>query len=184
MTNRQQIEEQLIRWQRELATINADRDNPEQACDDYGLSGDFCTVFKQHLSGESAQVEVIIATLQEELRIYDLFVGTWAINIQGHSENFVGQLKITSPNTGTTFLGTMVAADTPRATAISGSYNDSEQQINFTRYLPDGFAQQYAGTVSISAQPPTMQGEMIWLLPTDTGDDLLPSSRWSAQKQS
>lgn len=166
------------------STINADRDNPEQACDDYGLSGDFCTVFKQNLSGESAQVEHIIAALQEELRICDLFVGTWAINIQGHLENFVGQLKILSPDTGTTFLGTMVTADTLQATAISGSYNNSAQQINFTRHLPDDFAQQYAGIVSMSAQPPTMQGEMTWLLPTDTGDEILPSSRWSAQKQS
>lgn len=71
MTDRQQIQDQLTRLQRELATIKMDMDDPEQACTSYGLAGDFCFVFKRNLENEANQVEVSISALRELLRIYD-----------------------------------------------------------------------------------------------------------------
>lgn len=184
MIDRRQILDQLARWQSELATIKADMDDPEQACMSYGLSGDFCFVFKTHLTREASQAEETIATLQKELYIYDLLVGTWVINVEGQSGNFTGQFNITSLNTNGAFLGTMILSDTSQAYTISGSYNDSEQVIYFMRPLPEDFAQQYIATVNSGTQPPTMDGEMTQILPHDAGDRIPPPSRWSAQKQS
>ena len=49
MIDRQQIQDQLARWESELATIKMDMNDPEQACINYGISGDFCFVFKRNL---------------------------------------------------------------------------------------------------------------------------------------
>jgi hypothetical protein len=68
MTDRQQIQDQLARWQSELATIEADMDDPEQACMNYGLAGDFCIVFRRNLESEASQVRLTIAVLQRELK--------------------------------------------------------------------------------------------------------------------
>lgn len=183
MTDRQQIQDQLARWQSELVTIKMDMNDPEQACINYGLDGDFCFVFKKNLEREVNQVETTIATLRKDLRIYDALVGTWAINFQDQSGNCLGRFNITSLNSGRTFLGTMDLIDTSQATPISGSYGDSNQEISFTRALPEGLAQQYTGRVNFSAQPPTMKGVMTWLLPPDTAVDKPPPSSWTAQKQ-
>lgn len=75
MNDRQQIQDQLAQRQSELATINADLDDPQQACANYGLDGDFCAVFTRNLRKEALQAQEAIIALQENLRIYDLLDG-------------------------------------------------------------------------------------------------------------
>jgi hypothetical protein len=112
-----------------------------------------------------------------------MLVGTWQINVQGPSGNFTGQLRIASLNTGGIIQGTIVLTDISQIITISGSYNDLEQEINFTRSLSEDFAQQYVGTVNFNTNPSTIYGRMAQLFPLDLGIDPALSSRWSAQKE-
>lgn len=182
MIDRQHILDKLSRSQDELATIKTDISDPEQACINYGLSGDFCFVFKQNLEKERNQIEVTISTLQKELFIFDLLVGTWAINIQNQSVNLPGQLNITSLNTCGKIIGTLVLDNIPK-TSINGSYNDSEREIKFTSSISEDFTQQFVGTVNFVAKLSTIQGEMTQLVSLDLVTDVPPPSKWFAQKQ-
>ena len=182
MTDRQRILDQLARMQCELATIKLDIENPDLACDNYGLSGDFCLIFKSNLEKEAIQAEVNIATLHQYLYIYDWLVGKWTINVQDQLGDYKGELNIVSLDACRTFLGNIVLTDRSHTITIKGSYNDLEHEINFTSFLHEEPVQQYLGIVNCS-DPPTMQGAMKHSIQSHEESELLPKASWSAQKQ-
>jgi len=177
-----QIPNLLVQQQRALDKVNAQLDDPEQACLDAGIQAgsDECILYIKSLEKQAAMLKTSVTTLQSQQSV----CGTWRIEVQFPTQIFSGQFTIATWDSDITdtWHGTMSLPDpSPQPTAVNGTL--FEGKIHFTRTLLDNSTEEYSGTANVSTQPPTMQGNGVQNPPPSKSSSMTPFT-WSAQKQS
>ena len=133
-------------------------DDPETYCQDQCDPGDVGCIKQclRSIPGRKQELDQEIANIENEMGL----CGTWSFVVQGVVEtnaHYEGSLTITGILTGTINL-----PDSLGNTPFSGTYDPGQGSIELCRPLSDGYGsiQDYKGSVNLSAQPATMQGQM------------------------
>lgn len=156
-------------------------DDPDAYCQDQCDPGDVECIkgCLKSIPGWKQQLDQQIAALEKEM----VLCGTWSVVVQGVVEtnaHYEGSLSFTGILSGTIDL-----PDPTGNAPVTGSYNPAQGTIELCRPLSDtpGSIQDYTGSVDVSTQPPSLQGQMRIDYPQGTSGPGYVYD-WSAQKQS
>lgn len=159
-------------------------DNPGQYCQDQCDPGDIECIRHclESISQLKEAADQEIASIENEMWLCDALVGSWSLTVTGQFGKIIqGRLSLTG-----IVSGKISYVQPPPSwlteSDLDGSYDTTHHSIRFT--IPSGpvsDGQSYQGSVDPNADPLTMSGTMVEVLPSGESGVENPWV-WTAQK--